>query len=151
MGTELTAEEKKIRLGSFFRFILLITVPPLIIVPTVYVIFPDPTELQEVVRAAYSTDNMGRLIKVAGELIQQDPNEIRNHWRYIIAHFEGRDPDDVHPRLLRGYLKKSEEAELRQRDIGCFGAGVCYNEMEDYEKALEWLVKVQDPNLEYYN
>lgn len=136
---------------GFIRFVLLVVLPTLLVIPAAGLFFSDPSpeDTEAWVQASFATRNYARADAVLSEQIRQSPCDIRLHYLLLQARLAEDVSDEKAETLCAEYLGYTTRGDADLADVGYFGLGMIHLAKQRPEAALFCLEKVQNRGLKY--
>ena len=137
--------------GELLRFLLLVIVPTLLVIPAARLLFHDPPadDPDAWIKACLATNNKHHADELLTEQIQRHPCNVRYHYLRLSIRLEDDASDQAAERLSDEYLTYASSPDPNLADIGCLGLGCIHLEKKQPKAALHTLAKIQNRRLRY--
>jgi RsiW-degrading membrane proteinase PrsW (M82 family) len=154
-------KKKGMSLGDWGRLAVYIGLPVFVIsFSNVVLRFRNPgaDDHKGWLRAAIGTNNWKRAKEALGDLTESEPNNIRNHYWYIKAHFELSDNEERNDGgIFHKYSVLADSGDPNaveagfEVDVGRFGLSYYFWKKKAYKKGEQWFKQIENRDIEYVN
>lgn len=142
------------------RLLLYLLLPTLLLIAFVNLVVPDPApgDFERRIAGSLAVGVPGQAVQVYAQRLALDPYNLDDHYAYLQAYFQqpqrtflAREDLRDDEALIASYTRLTQEDDLRLRDIGHYGLGLIYANLQQFPAARLHLEAVRDTDLKYLN